>query len=192
MPVQVRTARLRRRLSGLQRNLASAVAGALASVAEATVSTVQSSAAVDWADGSQVGFDVQQFNRNIESVEVLPQGGFGILNVQRMGTESDYEQIAGVQGAWHMGTKRGSSFGRFIAARPSDVDEVAAIRQSIWGERTPQWFLLNDGNAQFVGSYAPRAGTHTIERAAFDMVGDVRRLVSDRVNSRLRSIGVLI
>lgn len=191
MPVTVRTTRLQNRLKELQRELPRAVSGALATVAQTAIDIVQTNASSDWANNNQIGFDVGLWNRTIDQVEVLPAGGFGILNVQRMGTEQDYEEIFRVPGAWHMGSRRGEAFGRFVIERPGRVEATASLRQAIWGDKQPQWFFLNDGNLQG-GAFDPRPGTHTIERSAFEVADDVRRIVSDKVNDRLRSLGVLV
>lgn len=191
MVAGVNAQRLIGRLSALRRELPSAVSAALIASAQTTIDVMQNAARSEWGhDSHQIGFDVEQWNNTISQMELLPGGGFGILNVQRMGTESDYEQIAHVRGAWHHGRRQAKRFETFIA-QPGAAEDLAAIRQGIWGSKQPQWFLLNDGN-MYPGASDPRPGTHTIERVAFDMDPTVRKIVSDRVNNRLRTAGVLI
>jgi hypothetical protein len=157
-----------------------------------TKNVVQNAARSDWSgETGQIGFDLGNWIHLTDTVEAVGDGRFGILNTERMGTAADFESIKGVSQLWHEGTRNAEQFRRFVVEKPGAPDRLAQERSAFWEGKEPQWWLLNYGNTQG-GAFAPRAGTFTIERAAFDMAADAHRLISDKVNENLRSLGILI
>ena len=98
----------------------------------------------------QVGFDLAQFQENISAPGRLRMRGpgvgtIGILDVEKMGTRADFDSI-GEAGLFHQGTHDRKGIWRNVVYPDLELrEEVAEERQAVWGDRTPQWFLLNDG-----------------------------------------------
>ncbi len=193
LTAQFDATRFLNRLRTLTRELPKAAAAANAEVAHTTLTVVQNSAQAEWSNNNQVGFSVDNWIHLTEPPEALAGGrGIGILNVNKMGTAADFERIKYVPDLWHRGKGGKAAFERLVIQKPGASDRLAQSRDAIWGGKEPQWWLMNYGSQQ-VGTYDPRPGTYTIERAAFDMAGgEVRRIVESTVNSRLRAAGVLI
>lgn len=127
---------------------------ALSTVAVDTIGEVQSTALARLAGREdQVGFDLGQFIENIRepgNLEVSNnRGTIGILDQERMGTVEDFELIANIPGRdqklWHQHGKRGDLFKREVFDYPAIREELAADRQSVWGTKTPQWYLMENG-----------------------------------------------
>lgn len=97
----------------------------------------------------QVGFDLEQFNDNIATPGRLHTGPgtgrIGILDPDRMGTLADFDSI-GEAGLFHQGTKDSKGVWRNVVYPDPELrEEVAQDRQAVWGDKTPQWFLLEEG-----------------------------------------------
>ena len=145
---------------------------ALPDVAHEVIADVQASAAdsLAGAEQYQVGFDLGQFQQNIADpgpLEVTGPGvgSIGILDVERMGTLDDYEQIAHEPGLFHQGTQDARGVWRNVFYPNAELrGKVAAERQAVWGAKTPQWFLLNDGFSGN-GAFPDTPATHFIENA---------------------------
>lgn len=147
---------------------------ALSDVALDTIEAVQQSAQSLAGQEYQVGFDLPQFQANIAEpgplVLTAPgDGHVGILDVGRMGTVEDFERIGGSQGQWpflfHGHTRDRKHVWRDIVyPHPENREEVAQARRAVWGDKTPQWFLLNDG-AHGDGVFPDTPATHFIDNA---------------------------
>lgn len=169
-------------------------------LARNTINLIQENARQDWSNSDdQVGFDVGKWNILIDRPEVLPEGGVGILNVNRMGTAEDFEAIAQSPKEasrdtllWHVGQRMGDSFRRLIIERPANLAALAEARQAIWGEKQPQWWFKNYGNFGYTGAYPTTMGTYTIETSAMAMSDDAERIVGQVVSNWLRSRGILV
>ena len=194
MAVRTRTARLRSRLNRLARELPFAGHSAAYDAAEGIKNFIQVQVGQDWAnaESEQVGFDLSNFNRIIDDVEVVEGGGFGILNIQKMGTAEDFEAIAGVPDLWHMGRRMNDSFRRLIMDRPANRNMLADARNAVWGDKEPQWWFLNYGNVGRVGAYPVHQGTFSIEQIAFTSERSVEEIVERSVNEYLVSRGILV
>ena len=194
MAVRARTARLRSRLRRLQTELPRAASRGAYDAAEGVKNFVQVQVQQDWqgAESQQVGFDLGNFIRIIDDVEVTGEGGYGILNINKMGTAEDFEQIAGVPTMWHMGLRMGDSFRRLIVEKPATRQMLAADRQTIWGSKEPQWWFMNYGNLGMPGAYPVHAGTYSIEDIAYSSAGSVQDIVERSVNEYLTTRGILV
>jgi hypothetical protein len=125
----------------------------LPEIAKDVLDDVQRDASVQLAGAEQyqVGFDLGQFQQNINEpgpLHVLGPGvgSIGILDVERMGTLDDYEQIAHEPGLFHQGTQDARGVWRNVVyPNPELRDEVARERQAVCGDKTPQWWLLLHG-----------------------------------------------
>jgi hypothetical protein len=201
MAVRVRTARLRSRLQRMARALPEAADSATWGLAHTTsYEVIQKAISDGWGtDDDQVGFDFQlwiDLARPVERVEEID--GYGILNVERMGTADDFERIyqsprsvTRDEMLWHTGRRMGDSFRRLIVERPANKAALAEARQAVWGDKAPQWWFKNYGNL-FAGAYPMKPGTYSIEMAAFDVAGRMEIEVSRYVNAYLRREGLLI
>lgn len=127
---------------------------ALSDVAVQTIGDVSSNALSRLVGREdQVGFDLAQFIRNISQpgpLEIVgARGTVGILHEPTMGTLEDFEAIANLPGAdqhlWHQHGGRGDVFKRAVFDYPDIREELARDRQSVWGDRTPQWYLMENG-----------------------------------------------
>lgn len=191
MPVTADSLRLRTRLTNYIRTLRPAAMQAIQHAAEDTARFVQDTTRTNWSgDNSQIGFDIDSFAASIRAAEPIPEG-FGILNVNRMGTAADFEQIGRGSGLWHEGGKRGDAFRRFILERPGASEDLAQLRKIVWGDTNPQWWFLEYGNESFAGAFPQRPGTFVIRESLLRSRGRVQRIISNIVNQRLRLAGVL-
>lgn len=122
---------------------------ALSGVATQTIGDV-SDTALERLSGreDQVGFDLAQFLRNIAfpgQLEVSgARGTVGILHEPTMGTVEDFDAISGGD-LWHAGGGRGDLFKVSVFDDPEIRDELARDRQGVWGAKTPQWYLMENG-----------------------------------------------
>lgn len=123
----------------------------LADVALDTLADVQTNASARLAGQEyQVGFDLDQFQSNISTpgrlhVPAPGVGSIGILDVDKMGTVLDFEEIKGER-LFHQGT--GDRAGVWQSTVYPDAEwreQVARDRQAVWGSKTPQWMFLEDG-----------------------------------------------
>jgi len=124
----------------------------LPDIALDTISDVRANAAGRLAGQEyQVGFDLAQFDTNISSPGKLTVtrpgvGTIGILDVERMGTADDFERIAAEPGLFHQGTEdRKGTWRNVVYPDPDLRAEVASERQAVWGDKTPQWIMLENG-----------------------------------------------
>lgn len=141
---------------------------ALPDVAAEVIRDVQDSADANLSGQEyQVGFDLGQFKANIAQPGSLVirgpgVGHIGILDTDRMGNADDFEKIAGEPGLFHQGTgDRHLVWRNVVYPNRGLRDEVAAGRQKVWGSKTPQWLLLNDGFSGN-GSFPPTPATDFI------------------------------
>jgi hypothetical protein len=179
-------------------NVANSAAFDLASIAIERAH--QHAADSGWAvDNDQVGFDFAKWLDNTRRVEFISGGAWGIFNIEAMGTAEDYERIsqAPKQGLpkdevlWHMGMRMNDSFRRLVMERPSNRSSLAQARQAIWGDKTPQWWLLNYGN-RFAGALNPKDGSYSIETGGWEVAVDMQEIVARSVNAYLRREGLLV
>lgn len=139
----------------------------LPDIAFDTIADVQAEAATLAGQEYQVGFDLDQFQRNIASpgrlnVTAPGVGTIGILDVERMGTAEDFERIAHA-GLFHQGTQDSAGVWRNIFYPDPELrQQVAEERQAVWGDKTPQWFLLNEG-FQGSGAFPATPAHHFID-----------------------------
>lgn len=124
----------------------------LADVALDTIADVKANAAARLGGQEyQVGFDLDQFQENISRpgrlhVPAPGVGTIGILDVEQMGTADDFEAIGNVPGLFHQGTHdKHGTWRNVVYPDPQLRDEVATARQAVWGDRTPQWIMLENG-----------------------------------------------
>lgn len=146
----------------------------LPDIAFDTIADVQAEAATLAGQEYQVGFDLEQFQRNIASpgrlnVTAPGVGTIGILDVERMGTAADFDRIATTPGdrtnvgLFHEGTgDRHGTWRNIVYPDPDLRDEVARARQAVWGDRTPQWRLLDEG-FQGSGAFPATPAHHFID-----------------------------
>lgn len=147
---------------------------ALPDIAQDVIEDVQASAASNLANAEtyQVGFDLGQFQQNIAdpgplSVPAEGVGHIGILDVEKMGTVDDFDAINfdGEPLLFHRGKGDRSSIWREIIYPNAALrEQVSEGRRAVWGSKTPQWFLLNDGYTGN-GAYPDTPATHFIEEA---------------------------
>lgn len=142
----------------------------LSDVALETIQDVSENAVTRLADREdQVGFDLRQFLQNIRNPGPLViEGGMGtvgILHEPTMGTEGDFEAIAGIRGLWHEGHRAGLAFKLGVFDDPDIREELARSRQQVWGDKTPQWYLLENGTLGVAGAYPQAPPTHFIASA---------------------------
>lgn len=142
---------------------------ALSTVAQETIGDV-SEAALSRLAGreDQVGFNLAQFLENIRepgALEVIGgHGHVGILDQERMGTAADFEEIGDQfikHHLWHQGTGQGEVFRQAVFDDPIERDRLAQDRQAVWGTKTPQWYLMENGFSGG-GEYPPVPAAHFI------------------------------
>lgn len=144
---------------------------ALSEVAVQTIGDVSDNVVTRVASREdQVGFDINQFLQNIRDpgpIEVFgtAQGTVGILDTQKMGTIEDLEAISHDPRLWHAGHRAGEKFRIAVFDDPDVRDELARARQAIWGDRTPQWYLLEHGTLGVPGAYPQAPPAHFIQSA---------------------------
>lgn len=202
MPVRVRTARLRSRLARMRQELPVAAMEGVYRVAESAIRHGQEHAWQNgWGaqDSSQVGFDMRQWVANTAYPEYAGDGVWGIFNVEKMGTYEDFEQIAqspksGVprdEMLWHTGRRMGDSFRRLVYQNIGSRYALSEARQAVWGDKTPQWWLLNYGN-RYAGAFPQKDGSYSIEQGGWEAAVAMEDIVSRAVNEHLRSQGLLV
>lgn len=117
----------------------------------------------------QVGFNKDLFISNLRSTLREDADGSWIIDPwEAGGSEEELDLITGVreeingrtQSLWHEGKGRTSSFFRLIYANASARQDLAFLREQIWGDLTPQWYLLNYGSPE-----ADQPATMFIEKA---------------------------
>jgi hypothetical protein len=116
----------------------------------------------------QVGFDLSQFLNNIRDPGPLDingaRGTVGILDQERMGTLEDFDAISDDPELWHFGGGRGDLFRREVFEVPEEREDLEQRRRAVWGEKTPQWYLLENGFTG-TGAYPPVPASHFIALA---------------------------
>lgn len=145
---------------------------ALSTVATRTLGDVRDNAVQRLAGREdQVGFDLPQFLENIRQPGPLDvqgaRGSVSILHTPTMGTLEDFEAISDLdpdRHLWHQGGKAGSVFKRAVFDYPDIKEELAIDRKSIWGAKTPQWYLMENGYSG-TGAYPPVPASHFIASA---------------------------
>lgn len=171
MPMRADASHLKSRLNGIIQATRLAPY-ALSEVAVQTIYDVSSNALSRLAGREdQVGFDLAQFLQNIRdpgNLEVSgARGSVGILDTIMMGTAEDFEKISDLdpeRHLWHQGGKRGDVFKRAVFDYPDIREELARDRQTIWAERTPQWYLMEYGYTGG-GEYPDVPAAHFIQSA---------------------------
>ena len=143
----------------------------LPDIAFDTINDVRSNASERLAGQQyQVGFDLDQFNQNIAApgplnVRAPGVGSIGILDHDRMGTVEDFEDIANEPGLFHQGTGDRRGVWRNVVYPDAEWrQEVALERQAVWGDKTPQWLLLEEGFSGN-GAFPATPAHHFIEDA---------------------------
>lgn len=117
----------------------------------------------------QVGFDAELFISNLRStLRQDAQGAWEIDPWEAGGDEDDLDLITDEramindrdQTLWHQGKGRTDSFFRLIYNNNVARSQMSEARRSVWGDRTPQWYLIEYGSV--IGQQPPEA---FIERA---------------------------
>jgi hypothetical protein len=186
----------------MQKELPFAAFGAAHAVASSAIRHAHEHAAQSgWAvqDSGQVGFDFDRWVQNTKYPESDGSGAFwGIFNKERMGTYEDFEQIAQSPKSvgrdellWHTGRRMGDSFRRLVYQNVGSRYALAEARQAVWGDKTPQWWLLNYGN-RYAGAFPQQSGSYSIEQGGWDAHIAMEEIVSRAVNYHLRSVGLLV
>jgi hypothetical protein len=122
-------------------------------------------------DETQVGFDLARFQANIAAPGPLHVTGrgvgrIGILSPDRMGTVEDFEAIAHIPALFHQGTgDRAGTWEHVVYPTIPLREEVAAMRRGVWGDKTPQWYLLEHGFSGD-GAHPPTPAHHFVHDAA--------------------------
>lgn len=101
----------------------------------------------------QVGFDAAQFLSNLRATLYKDSNNTWQLDpLEAGGDEGDFEAIGGsgnrADHLWHAGTVHTEAFFRRIRFNSSRSAHLAGARQSVWGDLTPQWHLLNYGSPE--------------------------------------------
>lgn len=191
MPVRADSSRFVQRVRKVREAVAHIAPYKLIDVAQGAIGEVSQSALTRLAGREdQVGFDLAQFLRNISQAGqlIVHQPGvatIGILDVIKMGTLDDFEAIGQVPDLWHFGQNRAEQFRKQVYDYPDIRAELAAERQSIWGEKTPQWYLLENGYPGD-GAYPAVPAAHFI--AAATRADRMTLLLRNAMSSALRGI----
>jgi hypothetical protein len=152
MPIQANAARLKSRLRDIE-NATRLAPYALSTVAQETIGDVRDNASqrLEGRD-DQVGFDLPQFLQTINQPGPLSitgarggRGSIGILDQTQMGTLDDFDAISGDPKLWHTGRGFAELFRLRVFVRPDKRASLAEQRQQIWGTKTPQWYLMENG-----------------------------------------------
>lgn len=178
MAVVANAAAVKNRLARMRSGLFAAGEDAAKATMSQTISNVENSFASSAVSSlvEQVGFDPAQFFRNIQPIIRVAPGLYGILDVDLMGTASDFEEIAGVKGLWHQGSGSGQAFRRRVFENPIRNLYVSAQRRRVWAPRTPQWILLEYGGSNPYGipddgaMNAPLPPLHFIENTKLAII----------------------
>lgn len=172
MPVKFDASNFKRKMGNLSQRVSTVNEVVMKESARDLIESIRIElAAVDTT--LQVGFDPELFINNLRLTLAKDQDGTWSIDPWLAGgTEADLEQIAGRGGPfeigehtskslWHMGTGRTDAFFRLILGNVSARGDLAALRQGVWREKTPQWFLINYGST--VGQ---QPAEYFIEKAA--------------------------
>lgn len=190
MPVQANAQRLLRRVKDVRDAVAHMAPYKLVDVAVDAIAEVSNEAMARLSSrDDQVGFDLNQFLRNIEEagpLMILGEGRatIGILDQIKMGTVEDFERIAHQPGMFHNHTGDELAF-REVYDHLGTRESVARARRSVWGERTPQWYLLEYGYAGD-GAYPPVPAANFISAATRN--DRMALLMRNAMSSALRGI----
>jgi hypothetical protein len=178
----------------MMKDLPTAVERGTFRAADGMSNQIQERVRSDWsnAESQQVGFNLFNFNRIIDKVHRTEDNSWSILSLPEMGTEEDFERIAGIPNLWHMGMRMGDSFRRLVLSSPGVRASLAEERSAAWGDKEPQWWFLNYGNQGRAGAYPTHAGTYSIETVAFTSSQSVREIVERSVNEYLVQRGILV
>jgi hypothetical protein len=154
---------------------------ALSTVAVETIGDVRDSAVQRLAGREdQVGFDLPQFLENIREPGTLSvrgaRGSVGILDEWKMGTVEDFDAISADPTLWHARRGQAELFRLRVFNRPDLREELAADRQAVWGDKTPQWYLMENGYSGG-DAFPPVPAAHFIASATR----------ADRLTLRLRN-----
>lgn len=193
MAVRADSTRLRRRLRGFLTTLPVAANAGLLAQATYARDRVKEAVRTQWADNTQVGFDLDNFLAIIDRIEAVDGGGLGLFNTERMGTADDFEKIRGHPRLWHQGKNQGERFGAFynqLGMFFDQVEQLAQMRNLRWGETEPQWFLLEYGTLGS-GAYAPQPPNPAIEGTLLRSVPRVFSVMEDTVTRMLRQRGII-
>lgn len=158
MAVRADASSVKNRINLLRSNLKDVADLSAQITAAETIKQVErnANAALSTQD-EQVGFDLGQFIANIQSI-TRTQNGYAILDTQRMGTVADFEKIGDIKGLWHQHRRGGEAFRRRVYENPAARAALAEKRKAIWGNKTPQWILLEygfSGGIPVAGAYPP-------------------------------------
>jgi hypothetical protein len=82
-----------------------------------------------------------------------------------MGTADDLDAISGDPALWHTGLRAAEAFKLGVFDHADVREELARDRQSVWGAKTPQWYLLENGTLGVVGAYPQAPPAHFIASA---------------------------
>lgn len=165
MPIQADASRTKKRVNQIVEALRLAPY-ALSTVAVDTIGDVRNNVQSQWSSRQdQVGFDLPQFLQNIAEPGPLDvqgaRGTVGILHEPTMGTVDDYEAIGHIPGLWHHGLRGGRIFKEVVYDIPENRQELERERQAVWGAKTPQWYLIENGYTGD-GAYPAVPASHTI------------------------------
>lgn len=194
MPVTVNSTRLQKRLRDAIRYIPVAAEVAIYAGAYKVLNEVAIAVQARWSGHEQIGFDIQNFLDIIVKIEEIPSGGIGILNVEKMGTAEDFERIRGPRRLWHQGTRNAERFGLFINQQGmffDQVAELAELRNAYWGNREPQWWLLEYGTLGS-GAYNPQPPNQAITETVLNSIPAVFSTIEDAATRMLRSRGVVV
>lgn len=190
MPVQANASRLLRRVRQVRDAVATIAPYKLIDVAQDAIGEVNNEALARLSHrDDQIGFDLAQFLRNIEQAGPLVILGpgratIGILDQIKMGTVEDFERIAHQPGLFHHHTGNELSI-REVYENEGTRESLARARRGVWGDRTPQWYLLEYGY-QGDGAYPPVPAANFISSATR---GDrMALLMRNAMSSALRGI----
>ena len=65
---------------------------------------------------------------------------------------------------WHFGGRRGDLFRESVFNDPEEREDLERARRAIWGDKTPQWYLMENGFTG-TGAYPPVPASHFIASA---------------------------
>lgn len=183
MAVKADATQVKRRVNKLAKELQPISKRAMRKAALDTVKEVEISAYRRVAvRNDQVGFDFFQFIENIQGV--TPDGtGYAILDTDKMGTINDFEEIRGEK-LWHQGTRGGDKFRQAVYQNDERRAELAEERKAFWGDKTPQWILIEFGSSTG-GEYPPVPAAHFIGKVRDG--GTIFRAWRRRVRDELKN-----
>jgi hypothetical protein len=144
--------RLRRKLSRLRDTVAAINDEQMFDAADEFIDNVNSELASTDTD-NQVGFNPDQFISNLrQTLSRAPDGAWEVNPLEAGGDEGDFEEIGGQykrgDHLWHGGTGNTAAFFRRVMSDAQEQAGLARRRQNVWGDKTPQWYLLNYGSPE--------------------------------------------